>query len=295
MRFRATVLSTMSAALVLCLQGQVQAQTFHSKPVNVPGGSSILVTGINDSGEMVVNYTNSAGTASCELISGSTVMQIVDPKEQGSGPGKGTSCYGINNSGQIVGSYSFGDFGNGFLLSGGVYTDVSVPGATAGTTAYGLNNSGSIVGSFANNVGQFGFLYNVSNNTYQTLKVPNSTATLAIGINDGGEVTFEWVNSLFVASGAILKNGHYKVLNVPGMNQSAAIGINVHGWIDFSGQDSAGAWHGFLYKNGVFKQFDVANSTNTYSFGINSSGVLTGGYNPTANPSKEIGFTGSIH
>jgi hypothetical protein len=282
----------LTTALALCLNRPATAQTFHSHPINIPGGSNILVTGINDSNEMVLNYTDSAGTSHCLSISGSTVTHIADPSEVGTGPGKGTSCWGINNSGHIVGSYSASTFGNGFVYAGGAYADVIVPGATAGTTAYGLNNVGNIVGSYADNVGQHGFLYTVSSATYGTLDVPGAHATLAIGINDGGTITFEWANSIFVFSGAVLYQGRYIDLNVPGASQSKARGINVHGSIVFNAQDTSGVWHGYLYKGGTFKQFDAANAANTYSFGINDQGVIVGGFNPTTAPSTEIGFYG---
>ena len=124
--------------------------------------------------------------------------------------------------------------------------------------------------------------------------MPGATATLAVGINDGGTITFAWVNSVSVFSGAVLKNGHYATLNVPGASQSEALGINVHGWINFSAQDSSGFWHGYLYKGGMFTRFDVANSTNTYGFGINSTGELVGRFNPSANATASVGFEGRI-
>jgi hypothetical protein len=283
-----------AAALAFCPIEPAGAQTFHSSPVRIPGGSNILVTGVNDSGEMVANYTDSAGTAHCAAISGSTITPIADPNEVGTGGGKGTNCWGINNSGQIVGSYSIGSFGNGFAWTGAAYVDIIFPGATAGTIAYGINNIGNIVGGYADNGGQHGFLLTVPTDTYGTLDVPGAAVTLAIAINDFGEITFEWVNSSFVFSGATLKNGHYKILNVPGAAQSKARGINIHGWIDFNAQDTSGVWHGFLYKGGTFTQFDVANAANTYSFGINSSGLLVGGFNPGARPTTEVGFQGRI-
>jgi len=283
-----------AAAAAFFIDGNAVAQTFHSHPIRIPGGSNVQVPGINDSGVMVANYTDSTGMAHCAMISGSTITQIVDPHTVGTGSGHGTSCWGINNAGEIVGSYSLSIWGNGFILSGGVYTDIVVPGATAGTTAYGINNVGQIVGSFADNVGQHGFLYTRSNGTFATLDVPGATVTLAIGINDGGTTTFIWLNSTSIFSGAILKNGHYRTLNVPGATQSEAFGINVHGWIDFSAQDASGVWHGYLYKGGTFTQYDVPVSTNTFGFGINSSGQLVGGYNPTGNPTAGVGFEGRI-
>lgn len=280
--------------VALALGGISAAQTFTSHAIRIPGGSNVLVTGINDSGEMVANYTDAGGTAHCVTIVGSTMTQVVDPNEVGTGPGKGTSCWGINNSGEIAGSYSAVTWGNGFTYSGGTYADVIVPGATAGTIAYGLNNVGQIVGSFADNVGQHGFLYTVSSGIYTTLNVPGAYASLAIGINDSSVITFEWVNTSFVYSGAVLNGSHYTTLNVPGMSQSKARGINVHNQIVFNAQDSSGVWHGFLYKRGTFTQFDVANAANTYSFGINSAQQIVGGYNPSANPTSEIGFKGRL-
>src|ERR1017187_2874564 len=154
-----------TAALAFCLNGAAAAQTFHSHAVRIPGGSNILVTGINDSGVMGANYTDAAGSSHCAMISGTTITPVVDPNAVGTGSGKGTSCWGINNSGQIVGSYSASVWGNGFVYAAGTYADIIVPGATAGTIAYGLNNVGQIVGGYADNTGQFGFLYTASTGT----------------------------------------------------------------------------------------------------------------------------------
>src|SRR5262245_2109304 len=60
---------------------------------------------------------------------------------------------GINDSGQIVGSYG----GHGFLLDQGSYTTIDVPGAQA-TFATGINDSGQIVGWYLDaGGGQHGF------------------------------------------------------------------------------------------------------------------------------------------
>lgn len=60
----------------------------------------------------------------------------------------GTVASGINDAGQIVGQYfDVGSRGHGFLLSGGVYTPIDVPGAIA-ATARGINDAGQIVGDY---------------------------------------------------------------------------------------------------------------------------------------------------
>ena len=251
-----------------------------------------MVTGINDSEQMVLNYTDSAGTSHCLLTSGKTVTHIVDPNEVGTGSGAGTRCYGINTSGEIVGTYSAASFGNGFLYSAGVYTDVIIPTATAGTSAYGLNNVGQVVGSYADNVGQHGFLYTVSSGAWEQLDVPGTAATLAVGINDGGTITFEAVNSIFVPSAYVLYKGSYHNISVPGATQSFANGINTHGVIVVGAVDSSGATHGYLYSAGKYTEFNVANAANTVGFGINDKNVIVGGYNPSSAPSTQIGFYG---
>jgi uncharacterized membrane protein len=55
-----------------------------------------------------------------------------------------TDAYGINDSGQIVGTYD----GGGFLYSGGTFTAFGVPDAHY-TDAFGINDSGQIVGIYS--------------------------------------------------------------------------------------------------------------------------------------------------
>src|SRR4029077_5937652 len=97
--------------------------------------------------------------------------------------GFGTQAFGINDSGQIVGS--FFDAGNtkthGFLDTGGSFTTIDVPGAT-NTNAYGINNSGQIVGWFRDGLGDHVFLD--TGGSFTTINAPGATSTYAYGIND---------------------------------------------------------------------------------------------------------------
>ena len=83
-----------------------------------------------------------------------TYTTIDDP----SATSQGTTAFGINDAGQIVGSS--GD--HGFLLSGGTYTALNDP-LGFDTTAFGINASGQIVGSYqADAITRKGFLYDPS-------------------------------------------------------------------------------------------------------------------------------------
>jgi probable HAF family extracellular repeat protein len=96
---------------------------------------------------------------------------------------------GINNSGDIVGSYSdaSGNHQHGFLYTGGIFTTIDVPGAPY-TEAYGINDSGSIVGFYLDAERYHGFLD--AGGIFTTIDVPfaDTYATMAFGINDSGDI-----------------------------------------------------------------------------------------------------------
>ena len=69
-----------------------------------------------------------------------------------------TEAYGINDTGQIVGTSYDGMGSHGFLRIGGTFTPVDVPAGT-NTAAEGINSAGQIVGSYYDSTGiQHGFL-----------------------------------------------------------------------------------------------------------------------------------------
>ena len=99
-----------------------------------------------------------------------------------------TTASGINNAGQVVGSYTASN-GNeyGFLYGGGTYTTIDDPLANGFTVAQGINSTGQIVGYYGNNSGAHGFL--LSGGTYFTISNPSATTgTFAEGINDSGQI-----------------------------------------------------------------------------------------------------------
>jgi probable HAF family extracellular repeat protein len=101
---------------------------------------------------------------------------------------------GINNGGDIVGTYSpsVGNNGNdrGFLYKNGTYNTLTHPLGTFGTSLRGINNRGQIVGVYEDASGpggQHAFLY--SNGAYTTLTPPWATSgAQAHGINDLGQI-----------------------------------------------------------------------------------------------------------
>ena len=227
-----------------------------------------------------------------------------------------TDVNGINDSGQIVGSYVAGGLTHGFLLSGDEYITLDVPGATS-TAAWDINDAGEIAGSYVAGDTTHGFV--LSGGTYTTIHFPGSTRTMPRGISDSGAIVGEYIadgvlhgflldggvfatvdvpGATFTSyasevnnsgdivgrfdipgtnSGFLLSGGTFTTLVVPGSTSSAALGINNSAQI-VGGYTSGGIRHGYLLTEGVYNTFDVPGSTFTTPRKINDSGLIVGGF-----------------
>jgi uncharacterized membrane protein len=106
------------------------------------------------------------------------------------GASLGTVALGINDAGQIVGSFFGGTpqgTTHGFLNTGGVFTTIDPPG-TSFTEARGINDARQIVGRFLDATGAHGFL--LTGGIFTTIDVPGASllGTAAFGINDAGQI-----------------------------------------------------------------------------------------------------------
>jgi probable HAF family extracellular repeat protein len=164
-----------------------------------------------------------------------------------------TDAAGINDMGQIVGSFTDASGQHGYLLSDGSFTTIDVPGSFS-TDAGGINNAGQIVGSFTDAIftpGNLGHGYLLSDGSFTTIDVPGSTdaATNARDINNVGQIVGRFANPsahgfLFKTVAFLLSGGNFTTIDVPGSTDAStdAAGIND------MGQIIVGAFgrHGFL-------------------------------------------------
>jgi hypothetical protein len=170
--------------------GQVVGNFFNSQAIP-PGPNSFLyvngvytflvnlgaVNGINNSGEVIIYGMG-------EPLSFSNIYGVNGPVSNvGNGeviyPGvQVTEALGINNAGEVVGVAILPpEAPFDFLWVNGIFTLINLPG-----TPSGINDSGQIIG----NVGGFGYLD--TNGVIQSIDVPGSTGTVALGINDAGAI-----------------------------------------------------------------------------------------------------------
>jgi probable HAF family extracellular repeat protein len=168
-----------------------------------------------------------------------------------------TTLAGINNVGQILGNSSAGPF----LLSGGNYTPLNLPGPPSG-----INDSGQIVGNIFN----AGYLY--SRGSYMTLSVAPAGVTVAQGINNAGEVVGYW-NDRVKDHGFLYSGGSYTAI---GPNEG--LGANDHAMaINNLGQivGSRGGI-GWLFSGGIYSELPGGPPLPPFPTGINDSSKIVG-------------------
>lgn len=170
-----------------------------------------------------------------------------------------TSGRGINNHGQIAGSYRIpGSPRQAMLLIKGKFIPLAPPAADAiFSEATGINDHGDVTGQWIDANGfVHGFL--IRDGALTILDVPGATDTFALGINDSGLVAGYW--DILDANGNYLAN----------LSFTWKDGAFIDTQINFPGATGALPGAGL--------------------FGVNSSGDLSGVWLPDLNGNIEHGF-----
>ena len=197
--------------------------------------------------------------------------------------GWGTEAYGINDAGQIVGTY-LGETScdgpsdcrasaryHGFRTNPGI--EINYPRAnfyftprdhSAYTKAYGLSATGQIVGWARNDTGVHAFLRD-TNGGFTT-----TSALYPYGINASGQIVGG------NGQGFLLSGGTLTTIAPPGALSSAASRINDAGQIVGWFSNAAGT-HGFLLSGSTFTTIDVPGAAlGTQALGISATGQIVG-------------------
>ena len=189
---KATSVFSLLLAGLLLLRQPVSADSlnFTFTTVSFPGSSSSVAAGINDKGQIVGTYTDTAGKAHGFLDTKGMYTTVDFPGSTQ------TIVTGINNAGQLVGVSG----GHVFVDTNGVFTSPGIPGQVqvnytghllGPNEKLGINDAGQIVGTVSNpdptHLGEFGFLY--SNGVFTLLGTKSENVWFPTGINDAGQIT----------------------------------------------------------------------------------------------------------
>jgi probable HAF family extracellular repeat protein len=191
----------------------------------------------------------------------------------------GTTVGGINNGGQIAGTYvGSNNFEYGFSYESGASSSISVPGAVETWTS-GIDDGNQILGSYEVGVTISGFIYDGT--TFTGIAVPWNARTEAIAISSDrtfivGGYRYEVCRQ--TNHGFLYTAGTFTTIDYPGAVSTVCTGVNRNGTIVGWYVDSGGNMHGFLYNGGTFSSLDFPGAASSAAGGINDSGTIVGTY-----------------
>jgi hypothetical protein len=190
---------------------------------------------------------------------------------------EGTVVAGVNDSGDMVGSFSDAAGLHGFLRAADGHVTVIDGEGASFTIPEDINNAGQVVGSVFDATGYHGFLRDASGDVI-AIKVPGAAFTIAAGINDLGAIVGLYQD----ASGfhGFLRDaaGNFSELPKPGATFLAATDVDNTGAIVGSYTDATGL-HGFLRDpSGTFAVVDVPGAFSTEPQSLDNAGVIVGQY-----------------
>jgi beta-lactamase regulating signal transducer with metallopeptidase domain/uncharacterized membrane protein len=114
--------------------------------------------------------------------------------------------------------------------------------------------------------------------TFTTIDIPESTLTVATGIDTLGRVVGYYADARGT-HGFLLNGGALSTIDFPGAAWTAAYGINAAGQIVGAyGPNETTGRHGFLLSGSNFSSFDFPASADTVARGVNNRGQIVGHY-----------------
>jgi probable HAF family extracellular repeat protein len=187
----------------------------------------------------------------------------------------GDNGLGINNLGQIAGSYN-DSAGNshGFLYTGGKYVTIDAPGASD-TYVYGINDLGQILGvSDYLSTGKIDVFLD-THGTFTNIADANTFFPLNSSLNDRDQVFGEGG----FGYGVLNVHGVITPINLSGAYSSASpSGFNNLDQVVGTVSGSAGCCQAFIDTKGVFTQFGYPGASYTGGYAINDWGQVVGPY-----------------
>jgi uncharacterized membrane protein len=256
--------------------------------VDVPGarGGEAAVNDIDDRGRLVGDY---------DLVASGYLRDERGRLVTFDAPGALTQTVpvGLNNHGQIVGTYDRPDGSHGFMRDErGRFATIDFPGAKE-TEAARINDRGQIVGVYGETQaagGGFdarGFLF--EHGRYTPIDVPDARSTSPSGIDNGGRIAGSYVDAGGAMHGFLRDtNGAITTIDVPGAAATQVADLNDRGQTAGFYVDGAGAVRGFRRgEDGTVATIDRPGATPSdgpsialgpIGYAINNHGQVVGAY-----------------
>ena len=228
------------------------------RPITVPGATGTVASAINDRGWIVGTFSGAGligTTGAFAFVNGQfTIFEF-----PGTESFSQTHALGVNNRGDIVGSYihSPNEHPQGYVVRrNGGFTAISP--APHETWLFAINSVGQMAGwDRPIELGpRRGFVY--AGDVFTSIDVPESLTqceqgdacprrTRVYGIDDALRIVGEYEGQTAdLQGGFVLAGGAFTSINVPGAIKTAVTRSNTGGTLVGWYQDTAGATHGFI-------------------------------------------------
>lgn len=279
-----------SAALAICitLGGLASAQHLEFTNFNVPGAIETFAEGIGVNGTVFGFYLDGSRRLHGFTRDPQGTITTYDAPGAGRGAGQGTGINGVNEAGEIVGSYTdSGYHTHGFMYSHDVYVPINVPDAPE-TFPNSINAAGTIAGDFTDAAGKLhGFEWN-RQGFKAFFNAPGATNTSVSAINDAGVITGTGTNAAGLQFAWVRADGEFIDLSFISSAGTISAGINNAGVVTGTALNKVGSFsgEGFVsnppYTPETTVIFSVPGAKRTNPAAINNEGVIAGTFNTTA-------------
>lgn len=256
-------------AFVSLMQAQTVSQltTSSSTTLHVYLLGPVYLTGINNNG-VIVGYSGD-GRSFTWSNGVFTYFQV---------PGSNfTQALGINDAGQVFGTYGNNNFPfPGFLYDGQNFTTVEYPGAQE-TKVTAVLKSGMVLGYFNNSPTIDGFRFDGTE--YRAFLIPGKqiVTTITGAANNNGD--FVGSAATINYEGYVFSRGKITLLNFPGALTTGASGINDSGVVTGNFEIFGSGESCFYWQAGRFVSFNIPGAAALSACnGINNAGVIVGWY-----------------
>ena len=197
-----------------------------------------------------------------------------------------TAAHGINDLGQIVGTYRNSSGAHSFLSTGGTFTTIGAPATNSAyplgikpaanhISASSINNVGQVSGSY----GELGHGFIMSGSNFVDIDIPGAASIDASGINDVGQVVGTYLGTYDRRGnhGFALTNNILTTIDAPEARNTIVLDINNLGQI-VGYYETDNIHYSFIFTNNSFVNVNVPGARGTFAQGINDFGQVVGFY-----------------
>ncbi len=272
--------------------------------IDYPGAVLTLLSAINDAGEIIGYYLDTANTVRSFIREPDGTYIKVEPPGAGTGPGAGTIIWSINEQGDVAGTFSNSPTsGHAYLRTHqGKYTQIDAGAPGDVTVGLDVNAEDTVAGQYIGSAGLARGYLRFRDGTVESFSVPGAGGTGCSnhycgtvlsptdGLNSEDDVSGAYLDDANVWHGLLrYRGGNTVIFDAEGtgtgpLEGMSPAGINERLEIPGSYLDQNGVNHGFIrFADGSIETFDVqgagsGSGQGTVPQNVNHQGDIVGFY-----------------